>query len=114
MRRAIVFMVVVAAPAVLFATGARDAGAGRPAPPPASGVPVAGGAMVQADVIRKAGPVVTPATSERRTGWRANDAAMPPPPGTAPAMSVDPHLSRATGGAHSSTPAASGARAPPA
>ena len=113
-RSAIVILAVVATPAAFLATSAADAGAGRPAPPPRSGVPTAGPAVVQADVTRKARPAAAPAMSQRGTGWRADDAATPPSPGTAPAMSASPHPGRTTGGAHAVAPVLPGARAPPA
>ena len=117
MRRAIVVMAVVAAPATLFATSGAVAAAGRPAPPPAAGAPAgapAAPAAVQADVARKAAPAVAQTKSQRGTGLRVDDAATPPSPETAPAMSAISHLGRTTGGAHAVAPAMPGARAPPA
>ena len=108
-RRAIVVLAVVAAPATLMTLAA--AGAGRPAPPPASG---AAPAAVQADVTRKARPAAARPTSQRDKGWKADDAATPPSSETTPAMSVSLRLTVATGGAHAAGAAGSGARAPPA
>ena len=110
-RRAIVVLAVVAAPATLMTLAAADAGAGRPAPPPASG---AAPAAVQADVTRKARPAAARPTSQRDKGWKADDAATPPSSETTPAMSVSLRLTVATGGAHAAGAAGSGARAPPA
>jgi hypothetical protein len=118
MRRAIVVLAVAAAPATLFATSVVDAAAGRPAPPPASGAPAgapaAASAAAQADVTRKARPAVAQTKSQRGTGLRVDDAATPPSPETAPAMSAGSRLGRTTGGAHAVAPALPGARAPPA
>jgi len=108
-RRAIVVLAVVAAPATLMTLAA--AGAGRPAPPPAFGAALA---VVQADVTRKARPAAARPTSQRDKGWKADDAATPPSSETTPAMSVSLRLTVATGGAHAAGAAGSGARAPPA
>ena len=89
-------------------TSAADAAAGRPAPPPAAGAPAAAPAAVQADVTRKARPAVAQTDSRRGTGLRADDAATPPSPETAPAMSASSHLGRTTGGAHAAAPAMPG------
>jgi hypothetical protein len=113
-RRAIAVMAVVATPATLLATSAADAAASRPAPPPASGVPAAAPGALQADITRKARPAVAQAQSQHGKGWRADDAATPPSPGMAPAMSASSHPGRATGGVHAEAPALPGARAPPA
>ena len=113
-RRAIVVLAVVAAPATLMTLAAVDAGAGRPARPPASGAFGAAPAVVQADVTRKARPAAARPTSQRGKGWKADDAATPPSPETAPAMSASLRLTVATGSAHAAETASSGARAPPA
>ena len=113
-RRAILVLAVVAAPATLMTLAAADAGAGRPAPAPASGVAGAAPAVVQADVTRKARPATARPTSQRDKGWKADDAATPPSSETTPAMSVSLRLTVATGGAHAAGAAGSGARAPPA
>lgn len=114
MRRAIVVLAVVAAPATLMTLAAADAGAGRPAPPPASGAAGAAPTVVQADVTGKARPAAARPTSQRGKGWKADDAATPPSPETAPAMSASLRLTLATGGTHAAETAGSGARAPPA
>jgi len=113
-RRAIVVMAVVAVPAAFLATSAADAGAGKPAPPPAPGVPAAGLAAVQADVTRKSRPATAQTTSRRGKGWRADDAATPPSPGTAPAMSASSHLFRTAVDARAVAATLHSARAPPA
>jgi len=112
-RRAIVVLAVVAAPATLMTLAAADAGAGRPAPPPASGAAGAP-AVVQAGVTTKARPAAARPTSQRGKGWKADDAATPPSPETAPAMSASLRLAGAAGSAHAADTASSGARAPPA
>lgn len=113
-RRAIVVMAVVTVPAAFLATSAADASAGRPAPPPAPGVPVAGPAAVQTDVTGKARPATTQTTSQRGKGWRADDAAAPPSPGTAPAVSAGSHPFRAAVDARAVASTPNSARAPPA
>lgn len=110
MRRAAVVVMVVA-PAALLTGALVDAGAGRPAPPPPSG---AGAPLtVQADVTRKARPAALPTTSHRGRRPRASDAATPPSPGTAPAMSASSPPAAAQGGVRQSARVTFGARAPP-
>jgi hypothetical protein len=110
-RRAVIVL-VVAVPAALLATVATDAGAGRTAspPPPGSGGPL----TVQADVARKAGPAVQPATSLRGKRLPAIDDATPPSPETAPAMSGRWSLCAAQAGVRQASGIAHGARGPPA
>jgi hypothetical protein len=113
-RRAIVVMAVVAVPAAFLATNVADAGAGRPAPPPAPGGPAAGPAAVQADVTRKVRLATAQTTSQRGKGWRAIDAATPPFPGTAPAMSASSPLFRTAVDVCFVVTSLHSARAPPA
>jgi hypothetical protein len=110
-RRAVVVL-VVAVPVALLAAVATDAGAGRTAspPPPAPGGPL----TVQADVARKAGPAVQPATSLRGKRLPATDDATPPSLGTAPAMSGSRPLCAAQAGVRQAAGVAHGARGPPA
>jgi hypothetical protein len=110
-RRA-AFVAVIAVPAALLTVAAAvDAGAGRPTSPPPSG---AGAPLtVQADVTRKARPAAMPPTSHRGKRPRATDAATPPSPGTAPAMSASSSLTAAQDGVRQSARVTCGARAPP-
>ena len=81
------------------------------APPPDPGGPVISQA---ADVARKARPAVPPATSHRGKRPRADAAATPPSPGTAPAMAASSSLSAALDAVRHAERAQWGARAPPA
>jgi hypothetical protein len=109
-RRAAVVL-ALAVPGALLAAAAADAGAGRAAspPPPSPGGPV----TVQADVARKARPAVLPTTSHRGKRLRVTDAATPPSPGTAPAMSASSASTAAQDGVRRAARAEHGARAPP-
>jgi len=110
-RRAAVVVAIVVPAALLTAAAAVDAGAGRPASPPPSG---AGAPLTdQADLARKARPAALPTTSHRGKRSRVIDAATPPSPGTAPAMSASSPLTAAQDGARQSARVTSGARAPP-
>jgi hypothetical protein len=111
-RRAAVVLVVAVPAALLTAGVAVDAGAGRPASPPpsGSGAPL----TVQADVTRKARPAALPTTSHRGKRPRVTDAATPPSPGTAPAMSASSPLTAAQDGVRQSARVTLGARPPPA
>jgi hypothetical protein len=111
-RRAIVVLAVVAAPATLMTMAAADAGAGRPAPPLASGG--AAPAVAQADGTRKVRPAAARPASRRGKGWKSDDAATPPSPETAPAVSASLRNTVATSSAHAAETASAGARAPPA
>ena len=70
--------------------------------------------MQAADVTRKARPAALSTTSHRGTRLRADDAATPPSPGTAPAMSASSPLTAAQDGPGHAVAASCGARAPPA
>ena len=113
MRRAIVVIAVAATPASLLTMTAADAGAGSRVPPPPSGGRAAQ-VVAQADVTRKARPATAPTMTQRGKGSRANDAATPPSPETAPAMSASPRPGRTIGDAPALASATSKARAPPA
>ncbi|HEX5643335.1 MAG TPA: hypothetical protein VFZ86_13515 [Thermoleophilia bacterium] len=107
---AVVF--AVAAPVTLLVVTAAAADGPRVGPPP-PGARVAPLAAVQASATRKevAGAV---ATSHRGTRLRAHDAATPPSPETAPAMSAGLPLAAAPGGPREAAITLPGARAPPA
>lgn len=107
---AVVF--AVAAPVTLLVVTVTAADSPRVGPP----LPVARVAplaAVQAGATRKelAGAV---ATSHRGTRLRAHDAATPPSPETAPAMSAGLPLAAAPGGPREAAITLPGARAPPA
>jgi hypothetical protein len=112
-RRAIVIL-ALAAPAALLGTAVAGAGGGRPAGPPPAGAPVAGPVAVQAGDTTKQRLAAARTQSLRAERLRADDAATPPSPGTAPAMSASSPLVTAPGGAHSTGISVAGARAPPA
>jgi len=110
-RRAAV-VVMVAMPAALLTVAVVDAGAGRPTPTPPSGAGVP--LTVQADVTRKARPAALPTTLHRGKRLRATDAATPPSPRMAPAMSESSPLTAAQDGVRQAASVTVGARAPPA
>jgi hypothetical protein len=112
-RRAIVIL-ALAAPAALLGTAVAGAGGGRHAGPPPPGAPAPGPVAVQAGDTKKVRLAATQTTSLRGKRLRADDAAAPPSPGTAPAMSASSPLAVAPGGAHSIEISVAGARAPPA
>ena len=112
MRRAFAVL-VLAVPAALLAAPVAGAGGGRPAGPPPPGAPAAGPVAVQTgDTTKQHLAVAT--QSRRGKRLQANDAATPPSPETAPAMSVSSPLAAACDDAPSVTPLVPGARAPPA
>ena len=110
MRRvAVAFMVAV--PAALLTISVADAGAGRAvSPPPGPGAPATAQA---ADVARKARPATLPTTSHRGKRLRADDAATPPSPETAPAVAASSTLTAAQDAVRHAERALRGARAPP-
>ncbi len=110
MRRAVVVF-AVAAPVTLLVVAVAAAGDGPRVGPPPPGARVAPLA-VQASEARKA-LVTAGATSHRGTRLRADDAATPPSPETAPAMSASLPLAAAPGGSREAAIALPGARAPP-
>jgi hypothetical protein len=113
-RRAIVALAVAAAPAALLATSVAGAGDPRPAGPPPPGAPAASPVAVQAGDTKKGFLAVAQTTSHRGKRLRADDAATPPSPGAAPAMSASSPLVAVPGGAQSVAAVLPGARAPPA
>jgi hypothetical protein len=111
-RRAAALAAFAVPAALLTAAVAVNAGEGRAAPSPHPG----SGALitVQADVTRKARPATLPTTSHRGKRPRVTDAATPPSPGTAPAVSASSPLTAAQDGVRQSARVTVGARAPPA
>ena len=112
-RRAIVVL-ALAGPAALLATAVAGAGGGRHAGPPPPGAPAASPVAVQTGDTSKQRLAAATTMSPRGKRLRADDAATPPSPGTAPAMSASSPLAAAPGGAHSTAVIIRGARAPPA
>lgn len=113
MRRAFA-VVVLAVPAALLTAPVAGAGGGRPAGPPPPGAPAPGPVAVQTGDTTKQHLAVATTQSRRGKRLQANDAATPPSPATAPAMSVSSPLAAACDDAPSVTPLVPGARAPPA
>lgn len=112
MRRAAIACAVAAPVTLLVVTVSAAADGPRLGPPP-PGARVAPLAAVQASETRKE-LVIAVATSHRGTRLRVDDAATPPSPETAPAMSASLPLAAAPGGPREAAITLPGARAPPA
>jgi hypothetical protein len=112
-RRAIVVLAVAAVPGALLATTIAGAGHGRPAGPPPPVAPSSSPVAVQTGDTKKERLAAAQTTSHRGKRLRAHDAATPPSPGTAPAMSASSPLAAAPGDARSAKFVLPGARAPP-
>jgi hypothetical protein len=105
-------IVAVAVPAALFAAGTAGADETLPVGPSPAGRAHAPAALTTA--VKQDRMVAARQTSLRGRRLRADDAATPPSPGTAPAMSASPALLAAPGDAPSSAFVhTAGARPPP-
>jgi hypothetical protein len=105
-------VVAATAPVTLLVVTTAAAADGPRLGPPPSGAQVAPLAVPASETRRES--LTADGTSHRGTRLRADDAATPPSPETAPAMSASLPLAAAPGGSREAAITLPGARAPPA